>query len=73
MLILLKCSVAGAIANGLCYYAFYDRHPTVNTVVAAAIADVTWCVSKPFPYPEITPGLQALSRYKKLDSHSTAT
>jgi hypothetical protein len=47
MLILLKCSAAGAIANGLCYYAFYDHHPTNNTVAAAAVADVTWCARSP--------------------------
>ena len=47
MLMLFKCSAAGAIANGLCYFAFYAHHPTENTVIAAAIADVAWCVSRP--------------------------
>jgi hypothetical protein len=37
-------SVAGAIANGLCYYAFYADYPTTGTVVAAAFADITWLV-----------------------------
>lgn len=37
-------SVAGAIANGLCYYAFYSNHSTSREVVAAAIADITWLV-----------------------------
>jgi hypothetical protein len=49
VLMLLKCSAAGAIANGLCYYAFYAHHPTNNTVVAAAVADVAWCVGSPSP------------------------
>jgi len=38
-------SAAGAIANGLCYYAFYADYPKTGTVVAAAVADVTWLVS----------------------------
>ncbi|KAN0112396.1 hypothetical protein V8E51_005347 [Hyaloscypha variabilis] len=40
------CSVAGAIANGLCYYAFYAHHPITNTVIAAAVADVSWCIQE---------------------------
>lgn len=39
-------SMAGAIANGLCYYAFYAKHPTNNTVVAGAIADLTWLIQE---------------------------
>jgi hypothetical protein len=38
-------SVAGAISNGLCYYAFYADYPKTGTVIAAAIADVSWLVS----------------------------
>ena len=38
-------SVAGCIANGLCYYAFYAHYATTGTVVAAAVADATWLVS----------------------------
>jgi hypothetical protein len=37
-------SMAGAIANGLCYFAFYAHHATTKTMVAAAIADITWLV-----------------------------
>jgi hypothetical protein len=37
-------SAAGAIANGLCYYAFYADYPMTGTVVAAAVADLTWLV-----------------------------
>ncbi len=37
-------SVAGAIANGLCYYAFYADYAKNGTVVAAAVADLTWLV-----------------------------
>ncbi|TFK77461.1 hypothetical protein BDN72DRAFT_44765 [Pluteus cervinus] len=35
-------SAAGAIANGLCYYAFYSDYPTRNRVVAGAFADIAW-------------------------------
>lgn len=38
-------SAAGAIANGLCYYAFYADYPTTPTVAAAAVADIGWLVS----------------------------
>lgn len=37
-------SIAGAVANGLCYYAFYSDYPRVNTAAASAIADVAWLV-----------------------------
>ena len=40
-------SAAGAIANGLCYYAFYADYPKTGTVIAAAMADITWLVSIP--------------------------
>ncbi len=39
-------SVAGAIANGLCYYAFYADYPKTGTVIAAAVADLTWLVRR---------------------------
>jgi hypothetical protein len=39
-------SAAGAIADGLCYYAFYAEYPTMaQTVAAAALADIFWLVS----------------------------
>jgi hypothetical protein len=38
-------SAACAIANGLCYYAFYADYPQIPTVVAGAFADVMWLVS----------------------------
>ena len=38
-------SCAGAIANGLCYYAFYAHYAPTGTVVAAAVADACWLVS----------------------------
>jgi hypothetical protein len=44
-LVPLIVSVAGAIANGLCYYAFYADYPKTGTVVAAAVADIAWLVS----------------------------
>jgi hypothetical protein len=37
-------SAAGAIANGLCYYVYYNDHPLVNEVVAAVFADFFWLV-----------------------------
>lgn len=40
------CSVAGAIANGLCFYAFYAVHATTRTIVAAAVADICWLVRR---------------------------
>jgi hypothetical protein len=42
-------SVAGAIANGLCYYAFYADYPKTGTVIAGAVADVAWLVSSTLP------------------------
>jgi hypothetical protein len=38
-------SAAGAIANGLCYYAFYGEYPVAGTLAAAAVADIMWMVS----------------------------
>lgn len=37
-------SAAGAIANGLCYYAFYADYPRLNTAAASSVADVMWLV-----------------------------
>jgi hypothetical protein len=38
-------SLSCAIANGLCYYAFYhDSYPVTNRAVASAFADVAWMV-----------------------------
>lgn len=37
-------SAAGAIANGLCYCAFYADYPKTPTAVASAFADITWLV-----------------------------
>lgn len=41
-------SVAMAVANGLCYYAFYANHPVANTAAASVSADLFWLVSEPF-------------------------
>jgi hypothetical protein len=39
-------SAACAVANGLCYYAFYlEGNPKDGTLVAAAAADIMWLVS----------------------------
>jgi hypothetical protein len=40
----LVVSGANAIADGLCYYAFYEKHPETQTAVAAAFADIFWLV-----------------------------
>ncbi|RBR26851.1 uncharacterized protein FIESC28_00432 [Fusarium coffeatum] len=39
-------SAAGAIANGLCYYVYYNDHPLVNEVVAAVFADFFWLLQE---------------------------
>ena len=39
-------SVACAVANGLCYYAFYTHRPTKNRAVASAFADFFWLVQE---------------------------
>jgi hypothetical protein len=38
-------SAAGAVANGMCYYAFYADYPQTPVVVAGAFADIMWLVS----------------------------
>lgn len=43
-LVPLVVSVAGAVANGLCYYAFYTDYPIANQAVASAFADFLWLV-----------------------------
>ena len=40
----LVCSAAGALSNGLCYYAFYAHYSKTPTLVAACFADVFWLV-----------------------------
>lgn len=39
--------VACAIANGLCYYAFYADYPVVNKAIASVFADFFWLVCLP--------------------------
>ncbi|KAF4455737.1 hypothetical protein F53441_1936 [Fusarium austroafricanum] len=40
-------SAAGAIANGLCYYAFYDEtNSTTTKAVASVFADVLWLIQE---------------------------
>lgn len=38
-------SAACAVANGMCYYAFYADYPQIPVVVAGAFADIMWLVS----------------------------
>ncbi|KAK2765454.1 hypothetical protein FQN54_008308 [Arachnomyces sp. PD_36] len=40
-------SVAGAVANGLCFYANYTDAPDIEKVVASVFADVFWMVILP--------------------------
>jgi hypothetical protein len=39
-------SATCAIADGLCYYAFYANYPITQTAVAAAAADFFWLVNQ---------------------------
>jgi hypothetical protein len=44
-------SFACALANGLCFYAFYlTTIPPTNRAVASAFADIFWLVSSPRVY-----------------------
>lgn len=40
-------SAACAVANGLCYCAFYSERPRPQKITAAIIADITWMVAFP--------------------------
>ncbi|KAG5460724.1 MAG: hypothetical protein BJ554DRAFT_7189 [Olpidium bornovanus] len=42
----LVVGVAGCIANGLCYYAYYALYPLANQRTAAAVADIGWLVQE---------------------------
>lgn len=41
-------SAANAIADGLCYFAYYADYPTGPTAAAAVAADFFWLVSLPW-------------------------
>jgi hypothetical protein len=47
-------SAAGAVANGMSYYAFYADYPIVNTAVASAFGDFAWLVSDLCPRTLLT-------------------
>jgi hypothetical protein len=66
------CSAAAAIANGLCYYAFYADYPVHSRVAAAVFADLLWLVSDLQQIQSLALS-HWLYRYKKQDFHSTAT
>lgn len=39
-------SIGGAVANGLCYYAFYnDANPVLGRAIASVFADILWMVT----------------------------
>jgi len=46
MLVPLVVSIAGAIANGLCYYAYYSDYEATGRLVAAAFADYFWLIQE---------------------------
>jgi hypothetical protein len=72
-------SSASAIADGLCYYAFYADYPIIPTAVAAGFADFFWLV-RYSPWHHLKrernrrkKGLSSpVSRFKKRASPSTA-
>ncbi|KAK8003341.1 hypothetical protein PG989_003060 [Apiospora arundinis] len=39
-------SIASALANGLCYFAYYTEYAKTNTIVASAFADVFWMIQE---------------------------
>ncbi|KAH7254784.1 hypothetical protein MRS44_016554 [Fusarium solani] len=39
-------SAAGAIANGLCYYANYGNHPPIPTAVTSTLGDILWPIQE---------------------------
>lgn len=38
-------SIALAVANGLCFFAYYAQYPIHQQIIAGAFADVLWLVS----------------------------
>jgi hypothetical protein len=42
----LVVSIATALANGLCYYAFYESYPPFQQAVASGFADVFWLIQE---------------------------
>ncbi|KAM0201604.1 hypothetical protein ACHAPQ_009662 [Fusarium lateritium] len=39
-------SAAGAIANGLCYYVYYEKHSPLSTAIASVFSDVFWLIQE---------------------------
>lgn len=79
-LVPLVVSVAGAVANGLCYYAFYTDYPIANQAAASAFADFLWLVRLSYISQTIhacrsmsLTTLAPLNRFRKLAYPSTAT
>jgi hypothetical protein len=46
ILILIIVSAAGALANALCYYAFYTNAPPSSSAAASGTSDILWLVSR---------------------------
>jgi Co/Zn/Cd efflux system component len=65
-------SAAGAIANGLCYYAFYDKENSATTqAVASVFADILWLVGMLCIFLQCFTNEFWCCRYKRLACHST--
>ncbi|KAL7756778.1 hypothetical protein ACKLNR_013771 [Fusarium oxysporum f. sp. zingiberi] len=39
-------SAAGAVANGLCYYVYYQKHPAIMLAIASVFADIFWLLQE---------------------------
>ncbi|KAK9790284.1 hypothetical protein AB5N19_02151 [Seiridium cardinale] len=46
ILVPIVSSVACAVANGLCFYAFYNDNPIVDVAVASGFADMFWLIQE---------------------------
>lgn len=70
-------SVAAAMANGLCFYAFYMNYPIRNRIAASVFADIFWLVSLQSAFPLLVCAWRFDSkpnkRYKRPASRSTVT
>lgn len=69
-------SAAGAVANGLCYYAYYDESYSLQSkAVAGAFGDILWMVRPASSWSQLSrPRLTPLrsNRSRKPDYRSTA-
>lgn len=68
-------STACAVANGLCYYAFYEFNDVQSQAIASGFADLMWMVAPLPPLPEQNQTLTIAyrRRSRRPGSHSIAT